>query len=84
MVFHAYETGVVFHAYNPSTRKLRQEDLCELEDSLNCVVSSSLEYTVRLCLKKKEGREGRRGKLKGTNRQREHAGFRLRDLPTPG
>lgn len=59
MVFHAYETGVVFHAYNPSTRKLRQEDLCELEGSLNCVVSSSLEYTVRLCLKKKEGAGGK-------------------------
>lgn len=24
------ETGVVFHACNPSTQKLRQEDLCEL------------------------------------------------------
>lgn len=78
------ETGVVFHAYNPSTRKLRQGDHCELEASLDCIVRLTLEYTMRFCLKKKEGREKRRGKHNGINRQCEHAGFRLRDLPAPG
>lgn len=79
-----WETGVVIRAYNPSPWKLRQEDLCELEASLDCVVSSNLECMVRLCLKKKWGREGRRGKHNSINRQREHAEFKLRDLPAPG
>lgn len=51
-ILHISKLGVVVHAFNPSTRRQRKEELCETEASFNYIVNSrQAAATGQPCLK---------------------------------